>query len=245
MSKKTKIRLVVLGSVPRDLDLSLLSSRSSGVYEILNSIETYEITKGSDGYNWEFSDQILGDLIPEKEGEEITITLTNVPLEENWYSRRLTNNVVIFTFHEIADYLRFHNIGLENVVFRLLHAYTLVYRENKGSIPTCYEYSNFTHDETKGCIYDMNGIKSDIIYSCDEPTICDSCSQRLLTNGVSRELVSKSKGELKLVRKSLFFRLSAWVSVHPIRSILIASAWSIVIGVFSSVIASNIFGNGS
>ena len=244
MGKQTKIRLVVLGSVPRDLDLSLLSNRSSSVYEIINSIETYEISTSSDGNNWEFSDRNLNDLIPQKEGEDITIALTNVPLQENWYSRRLANNVVIFTFHEVADYLRFHNIRLENVVYRLLHAYTLVYRENKGVIPACYEYSSFTHDETKGCIYDMNGIKSDIIYSCDEPKICNTCCQRLVENGVSRELVSQSKSELKLVRKSLFFRLSAWVSVHPIISIIIASAWSMVIGVLSAVIASGLFGNG-
>ncbi|WJV67352.1 hypothetical protein PCO86_02520 [Pectobacteriaceae bacterium CE70] len=242
MRRKTNIRLLVLGSVPHDLNLSALTKYSSSVFEITEPIETYAIRSGSDGSNWEFTDRNISHNIPSNENEDMTIALTNVPLEDNWYSRRLQNNTVIFTFQEISDYLRFNNIPLENVVYRLLYEYSLVYRENNGNIPSCDQYTEFTHDETKGCIYDMNGLKSDIIYSCDSPIICETCSQRLERNGVSREAVSDSKKELKKVRKPLFYRLSAWVSRHPIWSIAIASTWSIFIGTISSLIA-NQFSN--
>ena len=236
MSKKIKIRILILGSVPHDLNIATIKNYSSDVFEICSEIETYDITIGSDGNNWEFFDQSLEELIPEPEDEDITIALTNVPLEDNWYTRRLSNNVIIFTLQDISDYLRFYNIPLENVVLRLLYSYSLVFKEYKNKIPTCREYGNFTHDETKGCIYDMNGIKSDIVYSCDNPMICDSCTQRLYSNGVSRELVASAAKELKNIRKPLFYRCSSWVAHHPICSIAIASVWSLLISILSSVI---------
>ena len=37
-----------------------------------------------------------------------------------------------------------------------------------------------THDYREGCIYDMCGIKEDIVYSCVAPTICEQCCNHLI-----------------------------------------------------------------
>ena len=240
MSKKIKIRIVTLGTVPYDLDLVKIAGWSSSIFENVSPVENFSLNSDSDGENWQFTDKNLSDHLPDNEGEDFFVALTNVPLQLNWYSRRVRDNYIVFTFNEIADYLRFNNIPLENVVYRLLYAYSLVYIENRKKIPSCDEYTNFTHDETKGCIYDMNGLKYDIINSCDSPMICDACSHRLASSGVSTSQIERVKKELSNVRKDPYYRITDWVSKHPVLSLGIATLWAFMIGLLTNYI-SNIF----
>lgn len=243
MSKMLKIRVVTLGTVPHDLDLSKVIKCSSSIFEVVDAIDNYAINSDADGEGWQFTDDNLLKKLPSNEGEDFLVALTNVPLQHNWYTRRVKENVVVFSFKEISDYLRFNNIPLKNVVFRLLYAYALVFKENKGKIPSCDEYTNFTHDETKGCIYDMNGLKYDIIESCDNPIICGACVQRLASSGVPTSQIKQAQIEIKNIRKELFFRISGWISKHPVLSFVLATFWAFLIGLFSKYVAIQLWPN--
>ncbi|MEW8461439.1 MAG: hypothetical protein AB2653_14125 [Candidatus Thiodiazotropha endolucinida] len=237
MSKKIKIRIVTLGTVPYDLDLMRIENRKSSIFEIVKPIDNFALNSDSDGDDWQYTDGNISEDLPESEGEEFLVALTNVPLHLNWYTRRIKDNYVVFTFNEIADYLRFNNIPLENVVYRLLYAYSLVYLENNKRIPSCNEFTNFTHDETKGCIFDMNGLKYDIIHSCDSPIICDACTHRLTSASISTSQIERAKKELGKVRKDLYYRIAGWISKHPILSLLIATLWAVLIGLLTNYIS--------
>ncbi|MHC5783305.1 hypothetical protein [Aliivibrio fischeri] len=50
-----------------------------------------------------------------------------------------------------------------------------------------HELSNFTHDDTRGCIYDMNGVKEDVTSSCHKPIICEECCERMRNEKISSE----------------------------------------------------------
>ncbi|MEW7987570.1 MAG: hypothetical protein AB2784_08025 [Candidatus Thiodiazotropha endolucinida] len=234
MSKKIRIRMVTLGTVPYDLYLTKFDNWKSSIFEIVSPIENFTLNADSDGNDWQFTDSNISDHLPENDGENFLVALTNVPLHLNWYTRRVKNNYVVFTFNEIADYLRSNNIPLENVVYRLLYAYTLIYIENKKKIPSCDEYTNFTHDETRGCIFDMNGLKYDIIHSCDNPIICDACTHRLSSVGVSVSKIERAKKELTKVRKELYYRITSWISKHPILALFLATLWAIMIGLLTN-----------
>lgn len=240
MNNKVKIRVITLGAIPHDLELSKISKWQSNSFDVIDQIEAYAITSDSDG-NWQFSDENILQHLPPNAGEDFLVALTNVPLQYDWYTRRVRGNAVVFTLHEISNYLRFNNIPIINVVYRLLYAYSLVYRENKLRIPESNEYTNFTHDETRGCIYDMNGLKYDIIHSCDGPIICSACAHRLENSGVSISLVKGTQSEIKKIRKELFYRVSSWISRHPILSIIIASLWAFVIGLTSSYVSNEVW----
>ncbi|MEW8683707.1 MAG: hypothetical protein AB2536_17550 [Candidatus Thiodiazotropha endolucinida] len=243
MSKKQKIRVVTLGTMPKDLDLSKVITWSSSIFEVIDTIDNFTITSNADGEDWQFTDDNLSKNLPNNEGEDFLVVLTNVPLEHNWYTRRIQENKVVFSFNEISDYLRFNNIPLENVVFRLLYAYVLVFKENKGRIPSCEEITNFTHDETKGCIYDMNGLKYDIIHSCESPIICSTCAQRLASSGVSTSQVDRAQKEIKHIRKDLFFQISDWISRHPILSLALATLWAFLIALLTEYVAKELWSN--
>ncbi len=227
--------------MPSDFDKRKIKSWKSALFTVVGDIENYSLTQDSDGYGWEFTDENLEQILPEQFQGNFLIAIVNVPIELNWYSRRLSNNRVVFTFHEIKDILEHFNIPLENAVFRLLYAYTFLFKRSGERIPLNDEPTNFTHDETRGCLFDMNGIKTDIVYSLHEPIICPDCVERLRKEKVSNETISKAQKEIVKIKKPLFYRIISFVKRHPIWSMLISAITAIVLGAIGSYIATVIY----
>jgi hypothetical protein len=241
--QKIKITVATIGHMPADFKKQKIKEWQSSVFEIVDEVESYSLTRDSDGYDWEFSDTSLEQVLPSNFSGDFLIAIVNVPIELNWYSRRLTSNRVVFSFHEIKDILQINNIPLENVIYRLLYAYTLLFKRSGNQIPDCTESdkARFTHDETRGCLFDMNGIKTDVVHSCHNPIICSDCVERLRREKVSEETISKCQTEIRRIRKTLFFRLADFIKKHPLWSIAISGGTAILLGLISSIIASYIF----
>jgi len=238
---KTKISIAVIGYMPADFDLRKISEWNSDVFSISGDIQSYTLNRDSDGIDWEFTDSSLEEILPEQFGGDFLIALVNVPIQLNWYTRRLSENRLVFTFFEISEILSHSNIPLENIVYRLLYAYTLTYKRCGNKIPMAREITNFTHDETRGCLFDMNGIKSDIIHSCHDPIICPHCVENLKKERVSNEIISKVQKEIKNIKKPLFFQIAEFVKKHPLWSLLISAVTAIVLGAIGSYIATVIY----
>src|SRR5208282_325017 len=105
-------------------------------------------------------------------------------------------------------------------------------------IPDFGEVPGYTHDETRGCLFDMNGIKTDLVASCDKPIICDECQERLKKEKVSNILIESTQKEIKRIRKDLYYRALDFVRKHPIWSLALSSIFALIIGTTGSVIAS-------
>jgi hypothetical protein len=234
---KIKIKLIILGQLPVDLDKIKLTKWKSDVFELVGQIDNYTITNNADGLNWEFSDDNIENQLPENFEGDFLIAMTHVPLEDNYYARRFTNNRICMTFYEIADILNLSNIPIENLVYRLLYSYSLIYKRHENRIPSRDEVTSFTHDETRGCLFDMNGIKSDVVYSTNEPIICDSCVQRLTTERVPINIINKVKEELKQIKKGMYYRIADLIKKYPICSLVFSTISAIIIGIIGSLFA--------
>jgi hypothetical protein len=104
-------------------------------------------------------------------------------------------------------------------------------------LPPISEIHSVTHDETRGCLFDMCGIEKKIFHSCDNPQICDECVNKLNQGRVSITVIINTKAELKKIRKPLFNRLFDFVKMHPIWSLIISSIFAIILGIISSLLA--------
>lgn len=233
---RTRITVATVGHMPADFNRQKIKEWVSSVFEIADEIESYSLTCDSDGYGWEFTDQALEGVLPNQFNGEFLIAIVNVPIELNWYSRRLSANRAVFSFHEIKEILRFSNIPLENVVYRLLYAYTLLYKRSGNRIPETAEHTSFTYDETRGCLFDMNGIKTDVVYSCHSPTICTDCVERLKREKVSDETIAQCQTGIKKIRKALFYRIADFVKQHPLWSLAISMATALTLNVVASYV---------
>jgi len=235
---KLKIKLIFLGNPPLGVNIARITNWKSDLFQIIQPIGKVRITKKADLPDWAFSDKIIGDLLPEEHDGEILIAITSIPLEENYYVRRIENNRLCATFFEIGDFLKYNNIPLENFILRVLYATSITYKRFNNRVPITAEITNFTHDETRGCIFDMNGIKDEIIYSTNKPIICDACVNSIANEGVETNLLDSVQKELKGVRKSLYYRIADLIKEYPVCAIILSSTVAILLGVIGSVIAS-------
>ena len=238
---KTIISVATVGHMPPDFNRKKIKEWRSSVFEVVDEIESYTIPCDSDGDGWTFTDNALDKALPNIFNGEFLIAIVNIPIEHNWYSRRLSANRVVVSFHEIKEILRSSNIPLENIVYRLLYAYALAYKRSGNCMPETIEISSFTHDETRGCLFDMNGIKNDVIYSCHNPKICTDCVERLKRDRVSDETIALCQKEIRRIRKSMFYRITDFIKKHPLWSLAISGITTIVLGVAGSVLGSYVF----
>lgn len=114
---------------------SKIKSWESSIFELVGEIDSYEFRCDSDREDWVFSDDLVRSQMPAVQNADFIIALVSVPIELNWYARRLGNNQIVFTFHQVKDILSYSNIPIENVIYRILYAYTLLYRRSGNRIP--------------------------------------------------------------------------------------------------------------
>lgn len=239
--EKAKIKLVTIGHLPLHLNLKAVSAWRSEAFELVGEVENYALRCDSDSDGWVFSDALLKAQLPKHAGADFLVAIVNVPIEHNWYSRRLGDNQIVFTFNQIRDYLAWENIPQENAILRVLYAYTLLYRRAGNKIPGLGEAPNFTHDETRGCLFDMNGIKSDLVESCNKPIVCGECQERLRNERVSDQMIKTVQREIGRIRKQLYYRAFDFVKAKPVAALVISSTFAIMLGVTGSLIASYIY----
>jgi hypothetical protein len=165
----------------------------------------------------------------------------NVKLQDNWYLRRLPGSTILFTFHEIAEILRLNKIPLENVALRALYAATLLYRRYGDRIPPTNERTNYAHDETRGCLFDMNASKFDVVYSCHRPIICEYCVGELKKSHVSNEMIGTAQSEIARISKPLIHRATEFIAHHPIWSVLISIMTAVIVGTLSSAMGTYLY----
>ena len=238
---RVKITVATIGHMPAEFQTKKLKEWKSSVFEVVDEVENYSLNCQSDGYDWEFTDAALEKVLPTVFNGDFLVSIVNVPIEGTWYTRRLASNRVVFSFHEIKDILRSSNIPLENVIYRLFYAYLLLYKRSGNRIPTNAEHTNFTHDETRGCIFDMNSMKTDIILSCHKPILCASCVEKSRQQKVSNETIDKCQSEMYKIQKDLFYKMTAFIRQYPVWSLIISGLTAIVLGAAGSVVGSYIY----
>ena len=235
---KVKIKLVSIGHLPLEFQPKKIENWKSSTFELTGKIDNFALRCESDRDDWEFSDALVKQQLPVNSEADFMIAIVNVPIEDNWYSRRLGDNQVVFTFHHISEILEHYNIPLENVVYRLLYAYTLLYRRAGNKIPDFGAAPGFTHDETRGCLFDMNGIKADLAASCHNPKVCDECQERLKKEKVSQSDIENTQKDIKRIKKDLYYRILGLIKKHPIWAIVLSSLFALSLGVLGSIIGS-------
>ena len=227
--------------MPVNFNRKRIEKWKSKIFQIDDEFENFTLPNDSDKEGWVFSDTNLKNIVPKDINSDFTIAITNVPLENNYYSRRIDNNLIIITFFQIKEILENKNIPLENIILRLIYGYCLVYLKYGNIIPKTLSTQNFTHDETRGCLFDMNGIKNEVVYSCNNPKICSQCIENLKNNRVSVDKIMVVQKEIRRIRKDLFYLILDVVKKHPIFSLLLSSFTAIILGAIGSIIASMLY----
>ena len=238
---RPKIKLAVLGQLPPGFDVRELLQWKSQAFEMHPSIESFQLNEDAKGPDWEYTDAQLASQLRRPSDCDILVILVSVKLEHNWYARRLDDNRILFTFYELDQILRMFGLPLKNLALRVLYAMTLVYKRYGDRIPLATERTNYAHDETRGCLFDMNASKIDVVHSLHQPELCEYCVSQLKQARVPNETLTAIGRELKKIRKPLADRIVAFTREHTALSILLSVLSALILGVLASLIASYIF----
>lgn len=239
------IRIVTIGNV-NFLDIKKIENWKSGLFKVCGKIENYTLNARVDTYDWGYSDKNLEDNLPKieqinEQSEEdavadIYIYVLNVPLTLNHFSRILPNNRILISYYEIREILDTNYIPQENFLISLLYTYTLIFLAKEKKELTMTDEENIAHDVIRGCLFDMRGIKSDVIYSCVSPKICDICVAYLHDKNISLKIINTTKLEIKRIKRKLYYRIILFFREYPIISLVITALSALLLNVFSNFI---------
>jgi hypothetical protein len=234
--KKVRIKLGVIGYLPFDFNRKLIKKWNSDIFEIVDDIDDFYFTKDADTFDWAFSDKLLSRELPIRYDGDFFMGITYVPIEDNFYCRRLTHNRVVLSYFEIYNVLKTENIPVENFLLRSLYASCLVYLRNEQTIPGSTEWLGYTHDDTRGCLFDMNGNKSDVVFSLDPPIICDDCTNRIRQEKVPDNTTNLIKKEIKRIKKGRYYKITQFIKRKPVLSIILSGIFGILLSLTASII---------
>lgn len=212
--------IVRLGHIKHRINLDRVRRWPSKLFRVSGISTCHNIPDGRLGWQT-FNDEDLGFVNPVP-GADITVALTEYALADNFYIRHRPGPVLAMSFYEVADILEWQSIPLEHFVVRNLYEICLVWhlygREQLGEAGL----PDIIHDETRSCLFDMNGPKGDIVFSTARPSLCDQCRARLAGNQIPDEVIRNLDRELRRIRRPLYYRLAGFVRQHPLLSSAIA-----------------------
>jgi hypothetical protein len=228
-----KISLVSLGSLKYPVNTAFLEAWPSEVLKIQHGYSVGHLPD-AEGSDWDYPDDQLLSLLSSEADCDFTIGLINAPIEDNYYLRRLSDHVAVLSLHEMAEIVHYSEFTLEQYVLRNAYELAVLYAANGKLIPS--DYTTWAHDEIRGCLFDMNSSKPDIVFSLHRPTLCPSCKTRVSAKQVPAALLPALDRELPRIQKSLFIRITEGVKKHPIFALAITAASAVILNLIASAI---------
>lgn len=239
-----KIKIVTYGNVKKVLDFNGVTRWKSKLFSVISDIDEYSVNTKADSYSWTFSDQNLRENLPSVEkiktnakdkDADFVIFITNVPLENNYFSRILSCNQVVVSIYEIKDILEQAEVPLENFIIVMLYDYSLMFISSNKELSMEYE-GQLAHNDARGCILNQCGNKAEVIDSCVKPFLCDMCKSHFLQNGVSLKPINCINGELRKLNRPLYYRLKHFIKDKPILALIISAFTAICLNIIATVL---------
>src|SRR5208282_4026057 len=108
----------------------------------------------------------------------------------------------------------------------------LAVKASGGTLPT--SELTITHDDTRGCVFDLNADKTEIVVSSRSPRICEECIYKYHKKKVSMDDLQLANSELRHIRQSTYFRIARYIKKHPVLAIAATAVITIGLNVISN-----------
>ena len=234
---KNKIALIKLGYVGCVLNIEFIKKWQSDLFEInqIDCIEHLPDASFEDGYlDQKYKKEDLVDLINCPNHSDFAVAIMPYRFVDNFYMHRIKDKCVVISLYGISEILSIDNISMENFIIKQLYEIcSLRYLVSDISSDDVY---SFVHRDTRGCIFDMNGERSDIIFNTEKPKICDECRGVFKKKQINTEVVSKLERELKRIKKPWILQVEKYIKNYPLVSIIFSGLIAICLNLFASFI---------
>ncbi len=224
---KVRIKVVKLGKQRYEYLFDKLKKYNSALF----TVDVFERSRPNCDYEWGYSFKSLEKMLSEgfdKQNYDMCIGFVDTIIENNYFGKRLKDDYIyVVSFYQVSELLKEQNIDIFNFMLATIYRYVTRYKI-RG------EY--LTHDETKGCIFDMCGDKGDIVFSCNHPIICEDCMVKMRSKGIESDYIKLLQKEIKRIHKSNYHIITEFIQKHPYLSLAIGVLTTTIINVISCFI---------
>jgi len=192
-----------------------------------------------DLFGYGYSDNALINLVhPHMDEYDFVAVLTCVPIQDNFFTRTVGQKVIIATSYQSEELLSASERTIEEY-FSLAVCQELISFEFQRV--SKQHWSNLFHQDTRGCIFDFAGIKSQKLAKLKTCEICPPCKGKLASINMNDNVVYSIEAILEGIRKPSLSK-AFWTSVmSPVIGFVYGG---IVIGAAVNVLSSVAMGQG-
>ena len=234
---KISIKLIMIGHIEQIIDFDLIQKHSSKLFTIeeLNRKSDLPAPNKDDGYlDVVYSVEEMTNILSDITHDGICIGVMNYKYDDNFYMHRLDNNKVCISVAGLEEILKRKDISLENFILKNIYEIYIFYKM-LGSTLSDQVY-DFVHDDTRGCLFDLNGDKNDIIYNTEKPIICNECQSKINRQTIPSNFINQLEYELKKITKPKFKTIELFIKKYPFLSISVTIIFSTTVNILSSYI---------
>ncbi|EKO3559036.1 hypothetical protein P0F15_003328 [Vibrio metschnikovii] len=234
--EKVNIKLLFLGHPRHGINKNKLLGLKSKYFKIvgIESREKLPEAQKNDGYlDVEYSVEEVSSMVGSPKNGDITFAIMNYRYDDGFYLHRLNPNAVCLSISGIDQLLINNGISLENFIIK--NIYEVVALSFTLDSLCSDEAYDVVHIDTRGCLFDMNGDKIDIIYNTEMPSLCNECKSFINGKNIPEGFVSGLEKELKKIRKPFLSRVEIFIKKYPLFSIGLTLFSSFLISVLASL----------
>jgi len=238
---KVKVKLVFLGNPRHKLDLKKIKGLDSKFFEVVAEeyIKTLPEPKKNDGYlDVEYTVPEIIETVGSVSFDGVVIAIMNYRFDDGFYLHRLRENQACLSIAGIDRLLLDNHISLENFIIK--NIYELILFKNIFSDMSSNEAYKMVHQDTRGCLFDLNGDQTDVIHNTEKPIICDECKAFINSKSTSSGFIGKFESELKKIKKPLISSVELFIKKYPLFSVSLTLFSSFLISVLAGLFVAKV-----
>ena len=235
--KKIEIKIVLVGHVNRIVEVNALKEFTSKYFTInkYEKVANLPPPKKADGFlDIVYSKTEITRLLENVSCAGICVGIMNYSFDDNFYMHRVGENKMCISLSKIDSILLQKDISIENFIIKCIYEAVVLYKIF-GTLTDDRIY-DFIHRDTRGCLFDLNGDKGDVIYNTEKPIICDECKSKINRGSIPVGLIESIGTELKRIHKPWVKSAELFIKRYPLISIISTIILSTLINLFSSYI---------
>ena len=231
----TKIELIQLGDTyPVDFQ----KIQKFGYESTIFKIETISENNNSAILNRDtvrLSDVDFNFLTNRQVTSDFSVVLVNRPLEGNYFSRPISEKLIVISIFDIESLNIHEGISVEMYIIRFLLAFSTIYKTYNGLSNQAQE---LMQSNATGCLFDKSIYKPQIAIFFRQPKLSPSVINTLNGKTLPKNFVADLQIEIKKLKIGTYYRLVDWLKENPKKAILI----TFLIGlIFSELLGNYIY----
>lgn len=183
-----------------------------------------------------YSDLVFKEILrPHQSHYDRFVVLTSVPIEDNFFTRDIDRRIVLCTTHQADQFIGLAGRSTEEY-FALSICPELLsteFQENSGRY-----WTELFHQDLRGCLFDFQGVKSQITAYLTKVSMCDQCRARLSDANVDQRAIRYAETLLSKIRRPSFQKAMKLSVLSPFIGFFYGG---VVIGFLVNILSSLVF----